>query len=68
MSPRPSPSPATAVRCAFCGALLATKEPEGLRIQRGQLEAVIDGTFRASLICYRPTCRRMNVVNVTPRI
>jgi phage FluMu protein Com len=55
------------VRCAFCGALLATSEPEGLRIQRGQLEAVIDGTFRASLVCYRPRCRRMNLVTVPNR-
>ncbi len=55
------------VRCASCGALLATTESEGLRIQRGHFEAVIDGAFRASLVCYRPKCRRINVVTVPAR-
>jgi phage FluMu protein Com len=55
------------VRCAFCGALLATTEREALRIQRGQLDAVIDGVFRASLVCYRPQCRRVNVVTFPAR-
>jgi len=65
MSQRPTPSTTTPVRCSFCNALLATCEPEGLRIARGQLEAVIDGTFRATVVCYR--CRRMNVVTVPNR-
>lgn len=58
---------AVPVRCAFCGALLATTEREALRIQRGQLDAVIDGVFRASLVCYRPQCRRVNVVTFPAR-
>jgi phage FluMu protein Com len=65
--PNTSLANALPVRCAFCGALLATTESEGLRIQRGHLEAVIDGTFRASLVCYRPRCRRINVVTVPAR-
>ena len=64
----PPPTPVAApVRCAFCDALLAVREADALRIQRGQLEAVIDGTFRASIVCYRPRCRRINVVTVPAR-
>jgi phage FluMu protein Com len=67
MSQRPVPPTTVPVRCAFCDALLATNEQGVLRIARGQLEAVIDGTFRASLVCYRPRCKRLNVVNVPAR-
>lgn len=64
----PPPIPAAApIRCAFCDALLAVREADALRIQRGQLEAVIDGAFRASIVCYRPRCRRINVVTVPVR-
>jgi phage FluMu protein Com len=66
----PNPPPvanAVPVRCASCGALLATTGSEGLRIQRGHLEATIDGAFRASLVCYRPTCRQINVVTIPSR-
>jgi hypothetical protein len=65
--PNTSPANALPVRCAYCDALLATRELDGLRIQRGQLEAVIDGAFRASLVCYRPRCRRLTVLTVPAR-
>lgn len=48
------------IRCAFCGALLATAGPEGLRIHRGQLEVIIGGAEHATFVCYRPECRRLN--------
>jgi len=52
------------IRCSFCGALLATKDDTGLRIQRGQMEAVIDGTFRVLVVCYAPRCRRLNTFSI----
>jgi hypothetical protein len=54
------------VRCSFCGALLATTGPAGLRIRRGQLEALIDGPFRAVIVCYQQECRRLNVIKMSP--
>jgi len=53
------------VRCSGCGALLARIDRAGLCIRRGDLEACIDGCFHASLTCYRPRCRRLNVVRLT---
>jgi len=61
---RSSTSHGEPVRCSFCGALLATKDDTGLRIQRGQMEAVIDGTFRALVVCYAPKCRRLNAFSI----
>lgn len=52
------------IRCAFCGALLATTGPDGLRIHRSQLEVLIDGADHATFVCYRPSCRRINRVEV----
>jgi len=54
------------VRCAFCGALLATTGPEGLRIHRSQLEVLIGGAEHATFVCYRPSCRRINRLEVSP--
>ena len=50
------------VRCTACGILLATVGEAGLVIRRGDLQATIDGELRAALVCYRRTCRRLNVV------
>lgn len=52
------------VRCQHCGALLAKVGDAGLTIRRGDLQASINGDFRAALVCYRPGCRRLNVVRV----
>lgn len=54
------------VRCAFCGALLATTGPDGLRIHRSQLEVLIGGAEHATFVCYRPSCRRINRLEVSP--
>jgi len=70
--PAPSdrhPEPVTVgepVRCAFCGALLATTGPDGLRIHRSQLEVLIGGAEHATFVCYRPSCRRINRLEVSP--
>lgn len=50
------------VRCTACGALLAKQEPTGLSIRRGDLQATIDGAYRVTLVCYRPRCRTLNIV------
>lgn len=54
-------------RCAGCGALLGRLDANGLTIRRGDLQATMDGEFRASLVCYRPQCRRLNILRVLPR-
>jgi hypothetical protein len=63
MTRQPPPQDRT-IRCNYCGALLATTGPGGLRILRGQLEVLIDGARHATFVCYRPQCRRINVIDV----
>lgn len=53
------------LRCAACGVLLAKEEAGALSIRRGDLQATIDGEFRASLVCYRPRCRKLNVFRLS---
>ena len=52
------------VRCSACGKLLARLHDGCLTVQRGDLQATFDGDFRASFVCNKPTCRRLNVVRV----
>jgi hypothetical protein len=54
------------IRCKRCGSLLAKLERDGLTIHRGGLQLTVDGVFHASVVCYRPTCGALNVINVTP--
>lgn len=65
---RRSHVPDTEVRCKSCGTLLAKTEAAGLTIRRGDLQATIDGAFRATLVCYRPRCRTLNIVEHAPPI
>jgi len=51
------------VRCKSCGALLAKLEDAGLTIRRGDLQVTVDGTFRATLVCYRPHCKTLNILS-----
>ena len=53
------------VRCKACNILLATIDDSGLNIRRGELQATVDGDFHASIVCYRPRCRRLNVLRMT---
>jgi hypothetical protein len=55
------------LRCCFCGALLATTEPEGLRVHRSQLEVLVGGADNATFVCYRPGCRRLNRFDMVGR-
>ena len=52
----------TEVRCRGCNALLAMRDGEQVSIRRGDLQATIIGDFVASLVCYRPSCRTLNVI------
>jgi len=54
------------VRCIGCGALLARLESGGLSIRRGDFQATVIGDFSASLVCYRPRCRKLNVLPMEP--
>lgn len=53
------------IRCKHCGALLAKFDETGLTIRRGNLQASIDGDFRAALVCYRPHCGELNVLRLS---
>lgn len=50
------------IRCKNCGTLLAKLDDVGLTIRRGDLQATVEGTFRATLVCYRPRCRSLNIL------
>ena len=55
------------IRCKTCGILLGRLDESGLTIRRGDLQATMDGEFRASLVCYRRSCGALNVVRVPDR-
>jgi len=64
-SPRVTPVQTTDIRCKSCGALLAKLDETGLTIKRGDLQATLDGAFRATLVCYAPRCRSLNILNIS---
>lgn len=53
------------VRCKGCGTMLARLDETGLVILRGDLQATIDGTFRATLVCYQRRCRTLNIISLS---
>ncbi|RMG48087.1 MAG: hypothetical protein D6718_02545 [Acidobacteria bacterium] len=55
------------LRCEGCGILLATIDDNGLTIRRGQLQVTVGGDLHASIVCYRPRCRRLNVIRLNTR-
>jgi hypothetical protein len=52
------------LRCKSCGILLAKIDDSGLNIRRGQLQATLHGDFHASIVCYRTSCRTLNVLKL----
>jgi len=52
------------VRCKYCGIQLAEQDETGLMIRRNDLEAHYAGPGLVSIRCYRPRCRRLNVVRI----
>jgi len=51
-------------RCSQCGILLARLDETGLKIRRSEFQATLIGEFVASIVCYRPRCRTLNVRRV----
>ena len=51
-------------RCSSCGILLAKVGDDGLTIRRSELQATMTGEFHASVVCYRPRCRTLNVLRI----
>jgi len=52
------------VRCTGCGSLLAKLVDGALTLHRNDFQASFDGDFRASIVCYRAKCRRLNVLRL----
>ena len=60
-------SSVTDVRCENCRVLLGRREANQLTIRRGPLQVTIDGTYHASLVCYRcGTLRVLLVAGAVP--
>jgi len=53
------------LRCKGCGILLAKTDGGGLTIVRGDLQVTVTGEFQASIVCYRPRCRTLNVLHMS---
>lgn len=51
-------------RCSACGILLARIGDDELTIRRNELQATMTGEFHASVVCYRPRCRTLNVLRI----
>lgn len=51
-------------RCSACGILLARIGDDELTIRRNELQATMSGEFHASVVCYRPRCRTLNVLRI----
>jgi len=53
------------VRCQGCSILLAKLDETGLTVRRNDLEVHYGGPGLVSIRCYRPRCRRLNVVRIS---
>lgn len=53
------------IRCKGCSSLLGKLDESGLTIRRGHLQATMAGDFHASLVCYVPRCRQLNVLTLS---
>lgn len=58
-------TPGREIHCERCDALLGVIDVGGrLSIHRGKLQATISGDFEASIVCYRPDCKTLNVLRL----
>lgn len=57
-------SDARDLRCKGCRILLGKVDESGLTIVRGELQITVTGEFHASIVCYRPRCRTLNVLHM----
>lgn len=56
------------VRCTGCGSLLAKLADGALTFRRSDMQATFEGDdLRASIVCYRAKCRRLNVLRLRAR-
>ncbi len=53
------------IRCQGCNTLLAKLGDSGLTIRRSELQATVDGEFRATLVCYQHRCRALNIFELS---
>jgi phage FluMu protein Com len=51
-------------RCSESSILLARIGDHELTIRRNELQATMTGEFHASVVCYRPRCRTLNVLRI----
>jgi len=52
------------IRCKRCGILLGRIDDSGLAICRSDLQVSVDWGARVSLVCYRPGCHTLTVLNL----
>lgn len=55
------------IRCKACSILLGRLDENGLTIRRGDLQATMDGEFRATIVCYRRRCGVLNILRLPLR-
>ena len=55
------------IRCSGCNALLARREGDVIAIRRNDLQVSFGGDGHASVLCYRPSCRKLTVVATRER-
>jgi hypothetical protein len=55
------------IRCPACNALLARREGDVIAIRRNDLQVSFAGDGHASVLCYRPSCRKLTVIATRPQ-
>lgn len=55
------------IRCPSCNALLARREGDVIAIRRNDLQVSFAGDGHASVLCYRPSCRKLTVIATRER-
>lgn len=55
------------IRCPACNALLAKREGDVIAIRRNDLQVSFTGDGHASVLCYRPSCRKLTVIATKER-
>ncbi len=55
------------IRCPACNALLARREGSVIAIRRNDLQVSFAGDGHASVLCYRPSCRKLMVIATKER-
>jgi phage FluMu protein Com len=62
-----TPTRANDIRCPACNALLARREGGVIAIRRNDLQVSFAGDGHASVLCYRPSCRKLTVIATKER-